>query len=94
VELDAASAQARRLPGPGRFARLQVQDTGRRGAVPEPAEPADAAGPARAAEPPRTGDGPGLSIAFGIVRQHGGHVELASDPEAGSTVTLLFPLQG
>ncbi len=93
VELDAAAARARRLPGAGRFARLQVQDTGRRGATPEQGEPADAAGPARAAEPPRTGDGPGLSIAFGIVRQHGGHVELASDPEAGTTVTLLFPLR-
>jgi two-component system cell cycle sensor histidine kinase/response regulator CckA len=94
VELDAAAAQARRLPGAGRFARLQVQDTGRRGATPAQGEPAGAAGPARAAEPPRTGDGPGLSIAFGIVRQHGGHVELASDPEAGTTVTLLFPLRG
>jgi two-component system, cell cycle sensor histidine kinase and response regulator CckA len=89
VELDAAAAQARKLPGAGACARLRVRDTGRRGGPPEPTGDA---GQARPAEPPRTGDGPGLSMAFGIVRQHGGHVELASDPEAGTTVTLLFPL--
>ncbi|HVO21703.1 MAG TPA: histidine kinase dimerization/phospho-acceptor domain-containing protein [Anaeromyxobacter sp.] len=87
VELDLASARARRLAGAGRFARLRLLGPGGGAEAPASGEPPPA-------EPPRSGDAPGLSIAFGIVRQHGGQVELSSAPAAGITVTLLFPLAG
>jgi len=87
VELDPASARARRLPGAGRFARLRLLGPGGSAEAPASGEPPPA-------EPPRSGDAPGLAIAFGIVRQHGGQVELSSAPAAGTTVTLHFPLAG
>ncbi len=44
----------------------------------------------------RTGEGTGLglSIVHGIMRAHGGAVELRSKPERGTTVTLYFPAAG
>lgn len=36
--------------------------------------------------------GVGLSLAFGFVKQSGGHIELASTPGAGTVVTLYFPV--
>lgn len=35
--------------------------------------------------------GVGLSLAFAFVKQSGGHIELASAPDAGTTVSLYFP---
>jgi PAS domain S-box-containing protein len=40
---------------------------------------------------PGEGTGLGLSIVYGIVKQHGGHVHLASDLGRGTTFTVLFP---
>jgi C4-dicarboxylate-specific signal transduction histidine kinase len=37
------------------------------------------------------GTGLGLSVSAGIVREHGGHLEFASSPGAGTTVTLWLP---
>ncbi|WP_347352376.1 HAMP domain-containing sensor histidine kinase [Intrasporangium sp.] len=42
-------------------------------------------------EPGRTGSGLGLSIVTSIAQAHGGHVELTSEPGAGSTFTLDLP---
>jgi CheY-like chemotaxis protein len=36
--------------------------------------------------------GVGLSLAFGFVKQSGGHIELSSTPGTGTVVTLYFPL--
>lgn len=36
--------------------------------------------------------GAGLSLAFGFVKQSGGHIELSSTPGVGTCVTLSFPL--
>jgi two-component system, cell cycle sensor histidine kinase and response regulator CckA len=40
----------------------------------------------------RTGTGLGLSVTYGIIREHGGTVEVTSQPGAGTTFTLEFPV--
>ncbi len=88
LEVDGDAARARGLPGAGRYVRVRVEDSGR-GMSPEVM--------ARVFEPFYTtkssssGTGLGLSIVYGIVRQHGGQVELESQPGRGTAVTLLLP---
>jgi PAS domain S-box-containing protein len=38
-----------------------------------------------------TGTGLGLSVSYGIVQDHGGTVQVESEPDRGTTFTLLFP---
>jgi signal transduction histidine kinase len=39
----------------------------------------------------RTGTGLGLSVTYGIIKEHGGTVDVTSRPGAGTTFTVDFP---
>ena len=40
----------------------------------------------------RKGTGLGLAVSYGIMQEHGGHIEAASEADRGTTFRLLFPL--
>src|SRR5579862_8182159 len=38
------------------------------------------------------GTGLGLAMVYGTVQRHGGQIEIASEPDKGTTVSLIFPV--
>jgi PAS domain S-box-containing protein len=42
----------------------------------------------------RTGTGLGLSVTYGLIREHGGTIDVSSQPGAGTAFTLEFPVTG
>jgi len=74
---------------PGRYARLVVTDDGMG---------MDRDTLARAFDPFFTtkkigvGTGMGLSVVHGIIKNHGGHIEIDSNPGRGTSVRIYFPL--
>jgi len=42
-------------------------------------------------KPAVKGTGLGLSVSYGIIKRHGGRIEVASSPEKGTTFTILLP---
>ncbi|HET6576817.1 MAG TPA: ATP-binding protein [Gemmatimonadales bacterium] len=86
--LDAATAKQLHGLRAGAYVMLEVRDTGRG---------MDAATLDRIFEPffssgaPSEGGGLGLASAYGIVKQSGGHIEVASEPGRGTSFTIYLP---
>ena len=74
---------------PGRYVEISVADTGH-GMDKDTSRRAFE--PFFTTKPVGKGTGLGLSTAFSIVRQHGGHVRIDSEPERGAKVLLLWPV--
>jgi CheY-like chemotaxis protein len=72
-----------------RFVSLVVTDTGA-GMTPDILE--HAFEPFFTTKPPDKGSGLGLAMIYGLARQHGGSVELLSEPERGTTVMVNLPV--
>jgi PAS domain S-box-containing protein len=77
-----------REPGRPDRIRLSIADTG--SGIPDAALP-------RLFEPFHTtkprAPGLGLAVAYGIVRDHGGQIEIESPPAGGTTVVVTFPVE-
>jgi PAS domain S-box-containing protein len=86
--LDETAAARVSAPRSGEYVVLQARDTGR---GMEPATLERVFEPFSAARPAREGAGLGLASAYGIVKQSGGLIEVASAPGHGTTFTLYFP---
>jgi PAS domain S-box-containing protein len=75
-----------RVPPPGRYVMLRVTDSGR-GMTPEVRE--------RLFDPfsggTSGGGGLGMAAVLGIVRGHRGSIQVDSEPDHGTSITILFP---
>jgi CheY-like chemotaxis protein len=85
-----SAEESKAFPGlqPGRFARLKVADTGK-GMAPEVAT--DIFDPFYTTKDVGKGTGIGLSIVYGIVASHNGHIECESSPDKGTVFTIYLP---
>ena len=86
--LDGVSAPVRAGIEPGPFVRISVTDTG----VGMTADVLKRAfDPFYTTKPMGQGTGLGLSMVYGFARQSGGQASIVSEPERGTTVTILLP---
>ncbi len=89
VELDSRFQALDGASDAGTFVRLTFTDTGR-GMTPEVQR--RALEPFFTTKPAGAGAGLGLSMVYGLVKQHGGFIDVASEPQAGTSVTVFLPI--
>jgi PAS domain S-box-containing protein len=90
-DVDKAAAARHESVKPRRYARLRVSDTG---TGMDPATLARIFEPFFSTKPKDRGTGLGLSVVYGIVRQHEGFVDVMSQPNKGTTFSIHFPITG
>ncbi len=88
LHLDAEYAASRPELVSGPHVRLRVSDTGA-GMSPETVQ--RAFDPFFTTKPPGQGTGLGLATVYGIIQQAGGHSHIYSEPDIGTTITMLLP---
>jgi PAS domain S-box-containing protein len=88
VELGPESPEAAPQQPLGRYVRLSVSDNGQ-GMSPEVLQ--HLFEPFFTTKAPGHGTGLGLATSYGIVRQHGGHIQVQSDLGCGTTVSIDLP---
>jgi signal transduction histidine kinase len=87
--LNRNSAEEVELPPAGRYALVEVRDTGSGIAEDILAKVWE---PFFTTKGPGKGSGLGLSMVYGFIKQSGGHVEIDSIPGQGTTVRLFLPI--
>lgn len=88
ASLDEEYAAANSGAAPGQYVMLAVTDTGC--GIPEDSLP-KVFEPFFTTKPPGEGTGLGLSMAFGFVKQSGGHITIYSEEGEGTTVRIYLP---
>ncbi len=89
IDIDETFVHTHGYGAPGKYALLSVSDTGRgmddttRQKIFEPFFTTKKTG---------KGTGLGMSIVYGIIKQHNGYISVYSEPEKGSTFRLYFPI--
>ncbi len=89
IDIDESFVHTHGYGAPGKYALLSVSDTGRgmdditRQKIFEPFFTTKKTG---------KGTGLGMSIVYGIIKQHNGYISVYSEPEKGSTFRLYFPV--
>ena len=88
-EIDAGFIARHGWGWPGRYGTVRVRDTG---TGMEPGVRERLFEPFFTTKPPGQGTGLGMAMVYGLMKQHGGFVDVESAPGKGTLVTLFFPL--